>query len=322
MTNGLARPHWHRHATALAHGVGVWAASEAAARVLVVKGRSADYWGLREPRVAADVDLLVEPVNFESLVEFLARAGWGSRETSATYRATTTHALTLVHPAWPCDIDVHSRFPGLLGDPSEVFDVLWRDREQIAVAGVAVAIPGRVHTALILGLHALHSSTANPRHAIEFERVARAIREDESLASALLEAAHEMGALQTAAPLLEAGGLEPPPPEGNPSEELLAWWARGAAGSNPTAVSLNYVLGLPWRKRPVAMWRLFWPTAEDIRRDHPELGSGPATILRGRISRFGRGLVALPGAIRARRAAHRGIASNRVADAARREGAT
>lgn len=48
-------------------------------RLLVVKGDALARMGLREPRVSADVDVLVEPDRFDELCAALEGAGWSER---------------------------------------------------------------------------------------------------------------------------------------------------------------------------------------------------------------------------------------------------
>lgn len=115
----------HAEAIPLAQLLTTEAAKRVGARCLLIKGATLDWHGLRPPRIPADVDLLVAPDEVEPFIDQLEEWGWYVRLGPFTDYPFPHHAVTLIHDQWPCDIDVHRRFPGFLRDPADVFDVLW-----------------------------------------------------------------------------------------------------------------------------------------------------------------------------------------------------
>lgn len=135
-------------------------ASRAGVRTLLIKGASLEHHGLRPPRTSADVDVLVDPVGLDDLLAALAGLGWKRRSDVFPTQRDAPHAITLVHPEWPCDLDVHRFFPGFLADPAAVFDALWTSSTRIRIAHVLCRIPDAVHSALIYKLNLLRSGDA------------------------------------------------------------------------------------------------------------------------------------------------------------------
>lgn len=88
--------------------------------------------------------------------------GWHSRLGRFDSYPFPHHSVTVIHEAWPCDIDVHHRFPGFLSSPGPVFDALWARRVSIPMAGQHIDIPDFSSSVLIMVLHSARSSTDNP----------------------------------------------------------------------------------------------------------------------------------------------------------------
>lgn len=296
----------------------------AATRVLVIKGLVADAHYLRQPRVPADVDVLVASEDVAAVHAALAGVGWRPRPTSDLGDAIVDHSVTLCHAGWPCDIDVHRHYPGMLARPERAFEALWRDRVTLSFAGVPVRAAGLLSSVLIQALHALHTPAQSPRHAAELEALTSEVVPRLSMDErrALVELARDVGALDTARPLLEHLGLPLPSATAEGVDPRLdAWRLRtGADGLVPMQVAMA-VAREPWRSRPRALWRALWPSAKDMRIDHPELGPGSRAVVMARIARIGRGVRAAPklvASIRARR--RRAREARRANSAAKRSG--
>lgn len=136
-------------------------------RVLLIKGLSLDYHGLRKGRESADVDFLVEPGKLPILIAKLLHWGWHERPATLLSRRFATHSVTLLQPGWPNDLDLHSEFPGLLAGSSVSFEALWRDRIQTSFAGQPCWIPNREASMVVWALHSLRGPGSSAREQFE-----------------------------------------------------------------------------------------------------------------------------------------------------------
>lgn len=122
--------------------------------LLLIKGASVSHHGLRTPRSWGDVDVLVRPGTEPKLRRILESYGWiVPNEPSPRPLPIAPHALTLAHPRWHTEIDVHHHVPGCYGDPAVVFDLFWADRTVIESAHQPVRTTGLHATALVAGLN-------------------------------------------------------------------------------------------------------------------------------------------------------------------------
>ncbi|MFG6492084.1 nucleotidyltransferase family protein [Microbacterium sp. P03] len=274
-------------------------------RVLFIKGPTLHLQGLRAERPSADVDVLVDPAGVDELVAALTDRGWHRRPSTFLDARRPTHSITLVHDAWPCDLDVHTHYPGFLADPSAVFDTLWQRRAPVAFAHRACAVPDRVGNALILGLHSLRGNPSHARPADELDQLAAAsFTDDERLEAAAL--ARATGSVVTLAPVLTRMGVTAVP---SPSEAVAPgvteWRGRLEAGSQPAYFWLLVLRRSGRRERAVIIGRAIWPTRSDLLLAHPEGRDTVVGRTRLRAARWGRGLRALPSfvgaAVRSRR---------------------
>ncbi|MDQ0613785.1 hypothetical protein QF046_001426 [Microbacterium sp. W4I4] len=158
----------------LAHALVARMALGIGARALLIKGPIAAIQELRPARVSADVDVLVEPSSVDGLCAALTSRGWHPPITREVPRILDPHSTTLVHDEWPCAIDVHRSFPGLLAPPDICFDALWAVREQYEIARQPVFAPSRSGMMLIVALHALRSP-AEPRNRRELPGIRDAL---------------------------------------------------------------------------------------------------------------------------------------------------
>lgn len=209
----------------LAHAWLQQAAEARGIRVLFIKGPALHRQGLRSPRVSGDVDVLVEPARLREFCAHLVQAGWEERDSVLLGELTTLHSKTYIRKGWPCDIDVHSHYPGLLGDAADVFESLWLRRTPMDFAHQACLVPDRVAGVLILALHSMRGAAAQERHATELrELLAVDLAEAERTQLARLAAA--TGSAETLQAVLPRLGVELSASAGDPPPGLREWRAR------------------------------------------------------------------------------------------------
>ncbi|HEY1796192.1 MAG TPA: nucleotidyltransferase family protein [Stellaceae bacterium] len=135
--------------------------TDAGIRVLTLKGivLSAQLYGDPARRSAADIDLLIDPVQFERAAALLVAAGYrpkGHDNLSPRQRTAYRYWIkdvVLVDAVSGTPIELHHR----LTDNPELlcahFDTLWRERDEVAVWGVTAATLGRRYLPLYLCAH-------------------------------------------------------------------------------------------------------------------------------------------------------------------------
>jgi hypothetical protein len=123
--------------------------------VLHIKGEAIDPSLAAPNRQGTDADVLVRPSHIPRLLDALQAHGWDVYSTFET-GSPFGHAVTLQHGLWG-HADVHRHFPGATVDPERAFDLLWRDRSTVLLAGVRCAVPSLVGQVAILVLNAARS---------------------------------------------------------------------------------------------------------------------------------------------------------------------
>lgn len=286
----------------LAHAI----ACAGSQRALLIKGTAATRHGLRQPRVSADVDVLVEPVNFELAVQAFENAGWEIKGGRPPIQPRELVGVTLVHPLWPQPIDLHRRFVGFTNSAKEVFEALWADRSATLLAGVEVAIAGAASSCLIQGLHALRDPQWDWNH--EFDQAVTWLRDaDETVRDQVVRLAGTTGAGETAAPLLAAAGLHSDPTlAGGQVEFTREFRRRAERRGNPTAGYLEVLLDQPLRKWPRLFVRFAFGSEESLRIWYYRSEDQALPLWRLRLRRLRDAIKQLPSALRSLwRARHR-----------------
>lgn len=284
-------------AVPLAHALVSRVAEDLGVRCLFIKGPAAVVQGLRTPRTSVDVDALIDPSGLEKLRARLTELGWVDEHPYSTPTAGT-YSRTHRHRSWPCELDLHVTFPGLYADPQTVFDLLWKRRAAVSLAGQQVNCPDQRAHALVLALNLLRdpyetSNTAALGTLVEF---ASGIFDADDLAD-LGRLAGAIGAPDTAAPFLEALGA---PNEGlgqTAPEDLRAWRMR-TQRSWRVATWIDDARHQRLRSLPVYLWRAVVLSESEVRMADPTLSPGRAALARARVRRLRRGVAALPSAIR------------------------
>jgi hypothetical protein len=242
---------------ALAHALASRVADSLGIRAFFIKGPASAVQGLRLPKTSYDVDIFVAPHNLEQMLQGLRERGWRERPVDLESRAFPKHSVTLLHPEWPCCIDVHFRFPGMETPAAECFDIMYANTETLDLAGQKVRVPSKALGILILALHALRSAQL-PACRQELEFLAQVTR-CQSHASALLELATATGSLAAGRPFLEAllpkdAAVEWP----QPSRE----WHNRLVAREPGSAHLIAIVQAPWQDKPRMLWRGAFPPQE------------------------------------------------------------
>ncbi|WP_457101804.1 nucleotidyltransferase family protein [Microbacterium sp. P5_E9] len=268
-------------------------------RLLVIKGDALNRQGLRKRRLSSDVDVLVDPGDFTELCAAIERAGWTPREQTLVGAVWSPHSVSFTADDWPCDIDVHRCYPGLLTDEAQAFETLWSSRTQIRFAGQPVEVPSRAGSAILLALHCLRDGLSQPRYRDELEGLLATPFTDRELAE-IVKIADDAGALGTLTDVLQRLGIRPDSiPPVMESEELRAWRARVDADSRGAYFWLVLLRRTPWPRKASVLLQSAWPTRRDLIIAHPNMPDTVRGRTRARLERIPAGLRGLPTALHA-----------------------
>ncbi len=260
-------------------------ASGASARALIVKGVTRRHYGFAVVQPSSDVDVLAPPHDFEVLCTKASELGWRCRYSTQVEARRTTHSVTFVNDAWPCDLDIHRNFPGFLEKPARAFDVLWSRRVQIVIAGQPVWIPDRASSIVIWALHSLRSQATQARHAEELRQIREVVLPglSEGERQELADRIVELGAdepLRVVPEFAEIIGDRHGPREPG---ALEAWTAKVTQAHEATPW-LQLLRDARPGERPWLLFRAIWPSAHDLRLTDETLVDTPL----GRVQSRGR----------------------------------
>jgi len=222
-------------------------ADELGVRSLILKGSAATIHGYRPVLDSSDVDVLLERSDARRVIAALSHAGWRTRRTAPAPRQFELHSETLYHPEWPCDIDVHWRYPGFFSAPEVVFDALWAESEFAVIAGRRARITGVVGTALVLAVHALRDPQ-RARSEADLASVGERLTDDD-LASRFLATAIVLRAQYPLRDLLERTGAQSVEDDLT-SEERAAWDLEVESSGSTTLHWYIAFTSAPWSRRP------------------------------------------------------------------------
>lgn len=281
-------------AVALMHGWCSWQFRARDLRALFIKGPVLAAQNLRLPRASSDVDVLVHPDDYESARRLLGENGWSARPAAFAGRFYDDHSTSFIHPQWPCDIDVHSRYPGLLGPSDAVFERLWTDRTSLRLAEIECWVCSRPANALIMGLHALRGAAPGSRHEQELDYLTHDVEFSPEELQEVADIAAVTGSSDSAAFFLSALHAPASREQGSVVDRaaLVDWQTRTDAADTPVWVWLNAFRSAPPRLRSVVLWRAVWPTRRDLEVDGiPNIDTRRQRV-RFRLSRLARGIPA------------------------------
>ncbi|RYU13678.1 nucleotidyltransferase family protein [Nocardioides iriomotensis] len=282
-------------AVALAHPLVLRATEAVDIEALCLKGNALVLQGLREPHPSVDVDVLVRPADRDRALEALAAIGWHEAVPHTGATALPQHSRTLRHRLWPCEVDLHDRFPGFLADAELVFNELWRRRSSVRIGAQPVRCPDVVSHAVVAALHWLRDGT--DAHAPKLDYLVTALESQLTSAdlSQLAQVCAVTGANETLAPLLERLGVAPLPA---PTFDTTAWRIRTQTTSVKTVGWVTELSALPWRRLPGRLWHALVLTEAEIRNSFPDAAPGRWGLFTARIRRLRAGLRDLPTAVR------------------------
>lgn len=145
-------------------------AKDARLDLLMIKGPSLSFHGLRAERAWGDVDVLVRPDHVGSARREFEKLGWAAFNEPSKYPLIALpHSITLIHPRWHTEIDLHTFFPGCYADPEDVFTQLWEDQTSMELAHQPVPCTGLIGSALIAALNLARAPT-RPRTLAEVDQ--------------------------------------------------------------------------------------------------------------------------------------------------------
>jgi hypothetical protein len=287
-----------REAVTLAHVLASSVARRNDIRVLSIKGPTLAAHGLRDERYYADADVFVDPARLSDFVTLLNERGWVERFERPTARILADHSVTLVHPLWPCDIDVHWYFPGYFAEAEGVFDMLWSRRMSMPLAGASIIMPDLAASASIAALHYLRHPHS-PRHQEEMAELTRRLMAsgDRRILDDLLDLAVRGGALDVQSDFLVSLGLSVPSFPVDPVRRAQ-WFAYVETHDDgSTGAWLLELRSATWRAKLPELWRALFPSATELRAAHGgdrmSLGERAST----RLSRIHKGVRAAPHAL-------------------------
>lgn len=262
-------------------------------RALAIKGPVFVLLQVRRPRQSNDVDVLVDPSDFDRARDLLFAAGWELFIEGLLHDVSAVHSLTLAHPLWACTLDLHHHFPGILREPQSAFDVLWGQRCEVTVAHRSVTTLNRPAAFIVESLNSLRNLGVGVWSA----EGARLVTElpspftPEELNS-FIECVPRLAAARTLEPVLRSLGVttRSEVPE---DSRLAVQWDRYARFGTPGSAWTNAV---QWR-RPIATARALIQHLVLGEQASQRWASAQGIPYRGRISvmllRIRRGLSAL-----------------------------
>ncbi|MDR7086174.1 hypothetical protein J2X11_001013 [Aeromicrobium panaciterrae] len=185
-------------------------AQDAHLDLLLVKGPSLSFHGLRAERGWGDVDILVRPDHAGPLRRLLEKSGWAAFNEPSQYPLIAVpHAITLIHPRWHTEIDLHTFFPGCYADPESTFTQLWEEQTCIELAHQPVPCTGLIGSALIAAVN-LARMPMEPRSLVEVEQWNAAVsRWSDADKSSLTRLAADCRASEVVAPLFATVDISP-----------------------------------------------------------------------------------------------------------------
>lgn len=279
-------------ATELGHALVAEVAKRVDAPYFCVKGPVATLAGARMPRVSMDVDVFVEPDRMEAFEKELNNAGWSRRPESFAQRLFNDHSRAYINPNWPCDIDVHRGFPGMLKPPTEIFASLTGHLQTYSLAGVEVLGVDRPAALLLEILHGLRSPDSK-RHQQDL-LYAKGLLE-ELCASATFRddfvgLVRNVGAERTLAGVLPFLDLHSDRAF-NDRGAYARWTAQSAGASRTLRWAIAIAQGQDYPRWKILREALL-PSAEDLSIEKPDVTSEAGW--RVRVARVRAGLASLP----------------------------
>lgn len=247
-----------REGVLLAHALVAHIAADLGIRAFFIKGPVSALQGLREPRESVDVDVFVDPGRMDSLVSALRGRGWLVRAADPDEVAFPQHSVTLFHPEWPNDIDVHYRYPGMERRGAEVFEAMWSSTEEFTLAGQRVRVPSAALGVCFLALHGLRSPWL-PASSRDLEYLAKLDLDE--YRSEILELAESTGAVGPMWPFLRSLLADSKLPEEPATSDE---WKRRMVSKSPGTARILAMMSASYVQWPGLLWRALFPPKEGL----------------------------------------------------------
>ncbi|MEA9986513.1 hypothetical protein [Subtercola sp. RTI3] len=280
----------------LAHALVASVAEQAGIRALFIKGPISQRLGLRPTRQSSDVDALVDPERRDEIVADLVRLGWHKRTMWEEGHLFPLHAVNLIHSEWPCDLDLHDRYPGFFREKQEAFEILWHHKFEARIANKDVFAPDLVASSLIAAAHsARHPNQSRTKS--EFPFLLAAVRNEFTAEqrTEVVAMAGELRALETLRMFLREAGADTDIKDLTSGERRL--WRMSIADDSRSLGWLLQIGLASWHERPGLVLRALIPSSEQMRAIHPETGPGRSGLWCARLKRLFHGTKAVPRAI-------------------------
>jgi hypothetical protein len=271
---------------------------------LVIKGPSISQWLYRSgERQSVDVDILVVPKARSLAKHALAEAGFVLTHRGTRRDETATHSREFHREDAGLgghSVDLHWFFPGIDLPPNDAFELLWRERMAGWQAGTSVWFPSYPARALIIGLHAARS----PNVRYIGDDLARVVRwADDNGWGDIVDLAMRMDAASAFRAGLETlnVGSEAVARAGLSRVPIRREWALRSSNAGLTALRLDELSGIPWRRRPSRVGRWLIPTPTLMRIRDPRAARSKWWLGRAYACRLVDGIKSIPAAIEALR---------------------
>ncbi|MGO4454406.1 nucleotidyltransferase family protein [Arthrobacter sp. RAF14] len=267
-------------------------------RALAIKGPVLAELGLRPRKVSSDADILVEPGRIAELCAVLEAKGWKDREVRFSPSILDPHSRTLIHPEWPCDIDVHSYFPGFFGSPEDVFESLWAGRTRVRMANMDVQTPSRVANGVVALLHLKRNSPDSNDNSYHRALMEALVESDGPGQRAELEYLARAGRFRRILePELRSLGLEGSFDDVS-DRDMARWEINRTTHAEATTGSWLYAIRTAsgWSKMTVFV-KAVYPSSAELRKDPGMEESGVLRLMGVRTKRLVHGVRTLPSAV-------------------------
>lgn len=105
--------------------------------------------GLISPRVTPFTAFIVDPDRLTALTHALVEEGWRRVPLAHSPRLLPTAIVRLARDDFDGLIHLHGVIPGFFADPVAVFDLMWRNRLEMVLAGIPVPVLDRLCTVML-----------------------------------------------------------------------------------------------------------------------------------------------------------------------------
>lgn len=281
----------------LAYALCARLAEDLGVRILAIKGPILAHHGLRDPKVSADVDMLLHPDDLDAYSAAMDDIGWAPASVGDVPKILANHSVDLLNEHWPIGIDLHFYFPGFLAPAGEVFEELWGRRETLTFAGHDVFVTDLSSSAAVAALHHLRAFY-RPANQSAFSRLvekSRTVFSDAGAAEDLVACAQATGSVRSLEPFFDELGLAAEPTHAAENTEYDTWM-RGTT-AHPDLALWQTLRELPPWKWPGFLWYLVMLRPDELRAHHGDR-THTTPLWRLRVQRWQRILSRVPGMLR------------------------